>query len=167
MPRRGAEERARSTGFLAGLYHEKLTSGAFVDLVGELSSDFLEGDAAANLRLVRREQDRARKIPQQLVVELSETQARAHEAWVTAREKAAFGEFAPWLERILELQKKVAGLVGFEGSVYNAFLDEYEPHARVEEVAPCSGNCATGCSPSSKRSWPGAGKGRTCSSGSS
>ena len=27
MPRRGAEERARSIGLLAGLYHEKLTSG--------------------------------------------------------------------------------------------------------------------------------------------
>ena len=139
MPRRGADERARSIGLLAGLYHEKLTSEALVDLVGELSANLLEADAAANLRLVGREQDRALKVPQQLVVELSETQSRAHEAWVAAREKAAFGEFAPWLERILELQGKVASLVGYPGSVYNAFLDEYEPHARVEEVAPLLG----------------------------
>ena len=139
MPRRGADERARSIGFLAGLYHEKLTSGAFVDLVGEFSADRFDPDAEANLRLVRREQDRALKIPQQLVVEISETEARAHEAWVSAREKAAFGEFAPWLERILELQKKIAGLVGYEGSVYNAFLDEYEPNARVEEIGPLLG----------------------------
>ncbi len=136
MPRRGAGERARSIGLLAGLYHEKLTAGLLVDLVGELSGDSLEADAAANLRLVGREQDRALKIPRQLVVELSVTQARAHEAWVEARQRSEFGTFAPWLTRILELQGRVAGLVGYEGSIYNAFLDEYEPQARVEEVAP-------------------------------
>ena len=136
MPRRGAGERARSIGLLAGLYHEKLTSAPLVDLVGELSGDSLEADAAANLRLVGREQDRALKIPRQLVVELSETQARAHEAWVEARQRSEFGTFAPWLTRILELQGRVAGLVEYEGSIYNAFLDEYEPQARVEEVAP-------------------------------
>ena len=148
MPRRGADERARSIGLLAGIYHGKLTSEALVDLVGELSADLLEADAVANLRLVGREQDRALKIPQQLVVELSETQARAHEAWVAAREKAVFGEFAPWLERILGLQGEVASLVGYEGSVYNAFLDEYEPHARVEEGrAPARGTARPAAAP--------------------
>ena len=69
-------------------------------------------------------------------MELRQTESLSHEAWVEARKKADFATFAPWLKKILGLQKQVAHLVGFEGSVYNAFLDEYEPHARAEEIAP-------------------------------
>ncbi|MBT6146900.1 MAG: carboxypeptidase M32, partial [Gemmatimonadetes bacterium] len=47
-----------------------------------------------------------------------------------------FGQFQPWLEKLLGLQIRVAEAVGYEGSVYNAFLDEFEPYARVEEMAP-------------------------------
>ena len=136
MPVRGAEQRARSTGLLAGIRHEKLTCDRFIDAVGELACEDLRGDAAVNVRLLKREQDRALRIPQELVVELSETQSRSHEVWVGAREQSDFEIFAPWLRKILELQKRVADLVGYEGSIYNAFLDEFEPYARVEEVNP-------------------------------
>lgn len=136
MPPRGTEARARSLGTLAGLYHEKLTDPALVALMEELRGGQLQGDAEVNWRYVERDQRRALKVPRELVVELSQTQSLAHEAWVEARKKSDFPLFRPWLEKILKLQKEVAHRVGFEGSIYNAFLDEYEPYARVETVAP-------------------------------
>jgi len=136
MPPKGTPRRARSLGTLAGIYHEKLTATPFVELVAGLRDEDLEGDAQVNVSEVDREQGKALKIPKELVVELSETQSLAHEAWVEARQKADFAGFAPWLGKILKLQREVAERVGYEGSIYNALLDEYEPHARAEEIAP-------------------------------
>ena len=136
MPARGTAMRARSQGTLAGISHERLTHPDFVALVAELKGLDLSGDQAVNVQEIDRAQSRALKIPKDLIVELRQTESLSHEAWVEARKKADFATFAPWLKKILGLQKQVAHLVGFEGSVYNAFLDEYEPHARAEEIAP-------------------------------
>ena len=136
MPVKGVAQRARSLGVLAGIGHERLTAARLVELVAELSAADLKGDPAVNLREIKRDQDRALKIPRELVVKLSETTSLAHEAWVEAREKSRFDLFAPWLSKILELEKEVAHKVGFEGTIYNAFLDEYEPYARAEDVGP-------------------------------
>ncbi len=136
MPKRGAEGRAQALGTLAGLHHEKMTDAAFVDLVESLVDEELSADGNVNLRELRRSQQRALRLPKDLVVELSRTQSLAHEAWVEARSADDFSQFQPWLEKLLALQARVADAVGYEGSVYNAFLDEFEPYARVEQMGP-------------------------------
>ncbi len=136
MPPRGVAMRARALGTLAGLYHQRLTAPELVALVEDLQGVELEGDAAVNVREVSREQGRALKIPRELVVELSRTESMAHEAWVEARENSDFALFEPLLAKIVELKKEVADRVGYEGEIYNALLDEYEPYARTEEIVP-------------------------------
>ena len=136
MPARGATQRARSLGALAGIHHEKLTAPRLVGLVVELSDRGCEGEEGVNLRQLKRVQDRALKIPRELVVELTETQSLAHEAWIEARSRSEFPLFAPWLIKVLELQKQVAHRVGFDGTIYNAFLDVYEPYAVTEDLLP-------------------------------
>lgn len=135
MPPRGTKMRARAQGTLAGLEHEMLIDSELVDLVRDLQGEALEGDRAVNVRETARQQERALKIPAQLVVEMTKTASLAHEAWVEAREKADFSIFRPWLEKILDQKRQVADAVGYEGSMYNALLDEYEPHAKTEEIA--------------------------------
>ncbi len=139
MPRRGSEARAGSLGTLAGLAHDKLTAPDFVELVEALDGAGLTGDEGVNVRELKRDQDRAVRVPKELVVELSRTESLAHEAWVEARDRAEFGLFQPWLEKIVDLKRREAHAVGFTGSVYNALLDDYEPHALVEEVDPLLG----------------------------
>jgi carboxypeptidase Taq len=136
MPPKGAAMRARAQGTLAGLHHERLTAPELVGLVKDLKGQDLTGDAAVNVREVGRSQDRALKIPKELVVELSQTESLSHEAWIAAREKANFAHFQPWLEKILKLKKEVAERVGYEGTIYNALLDEYEPYTRAEDIEP-------------------------------
>ncbi len=136
MPPRGTEMRARAQGTLAGLYHEKLTAAELVALVEDLQGEELSGDAAVNVRETVRDQKRALKIPRELVVEMTQTASLAHEAWIEARQKVDFALFQPWLEKIVLQKRQVADLVGYEGSIYNALLDEYEPHAKAEEIAP-------------------------------
>ena len=139
MPPKGARMRARSLGTLAGIYHDKLTMQSLVDLIEDLKQADLAGDEAVNLRQLDREQARARKIPRELIVELSETASLSHEAWVKARADDDFAHYRPWLEKMLHLKTQVADNVGFEGSIYNALLDEYEPYATAEEIGPVFG----------------------------
>ena len=136
MPPRGAAMRARAMGTLAGLYHERLTAPELVALVADLKDAELTGDAAVNVREIDRQQSRSLKLPKELVIELSQTESLGHEAWIEAREKSDFALFQPWLEKIVALKKEVAERVGYEGAMYNALLDEYEPYARAEEIAP-------------------------------
>jgi carboxypeptidase Taq len=136
MPTRGAALRARAMGTLAGIQHERHTAPELVDLVAALSDADLQGDMAVNLREVQRSQKRALSLPKRLVVELSKTESLSHEAWVEARKNDDFATFQPWLEKIVELKREVAEAVGYTGSIYNALFDEYEPQARVEEIAP-------------------------------
>lgn len=135
MPPRGTPMRARAQGTLAGLAHEMLVDAQLVGLVRDLQGKTLEGDEAVNVRETARQQERALKIPGELVVDMTQTASLAHEAWVKAREKADFSIFQPWLEKILDQKRQVADSVGYEGSMYNALLDEYEPYAKTEDIA--------------------------------
>ncbi len=136
MPPRGTARRASAMGTLAGLHHERLTAPELVALVAELNDAELTGDAAVNVREINRQQSRSLKLPKELVVELIQTESLAHEAWIEARKKSDFALFQPWLEKIIALKRKVAEHVGYQGAMYNALLDEYEPYARAEEIAP-------------------------------
>ncbi|MYF93227.1 MAG: carboxypeptidase M32 [Gemmatimonadetes bacterium] len=136
MPPRGAPMRARAMGTLAGLYHERLTAPELVALVADLKDAELTGDAVVNVREIDHQQSRSLKLPKELVIELSQTESLGHEAWIEAREKSDFALFQLWLEKIVALKKEVAERVGYEGAMYNALLDEYEPYARAEEIAP-------------------------------
>lgn len=136
MPHKGGRARARTMGSLAGMYHERLTAPKFVALVKDLKQSGMNGDFAVNVREMAHRQERAIKIPRELVVEISDTESLGYEAWVEARQKSDFRIFAPLLEKILDLKKRVAGLIGYEGMMYNAFLDIYEPKGRAEEITP-------------------------------
>jgi carboxypeptidase Taq len=125
---------------MSGLTHDKFVSdeiGTLLDeLAGPASTGALGPERAANVREVRRLYDREKKLPTELVQEIARTQSLAHEAWIAARKKSDFESFAPWLEKNIALQKKVAELVGYEKEPYDALIDMYEPGARAEEIAP-------------------------------
>jgi carboxypeptidase Taq len=140
MPPKGHEHRAEQLAILSGLVHERTVSdemGALLDeLAGPAAAGALGAERAANVREVRRSYDRAKKLPRELVEEIAKTQSLAQEAWVHARKASDFAAFAPWLEKNLALQKRVADLYGYETEPYDALLDVYEPGARARDIAP-------------------------------
>jgi carboxypeptidase Taq len=58
--------------------------------------------AAANLREIRRDYDRATKLPNELVREFAEVTTLAMHRWRDARENSDFAAFAPWLQRVVD-----------------------------------------------------------------
>lgn len=135
LPPRGVPARARQQAALAGLAHERLTDPALGGLLAELAQRELPPPAAAVVRETRRDHDRAVKVPRELVTELARAASLAQQAWADARRRSEWSLFAPHLETLVVLRRREAAAVGHAGEPYNALLDEYEPGARVEELA--------------------------------
>jgi carboxypeptidase Taq len=136
MPQRAAEDRGNQLAVVAGVLHEKLTGDELGGLLGKLEQQ-LDGEdyvAVTNLREVRREHDRAVKVPTDLVKRIAKATALARDAWVPARKDADFPRFAPHLEILLELKREVADRIGWDSEPYDALMDEFEPGARAAVV---------------------------------
>jgi carboxypeptidase Taq len=138
LPSKGAEYRAAQKSMMAGMVHERLTSKRFGDWLSTAESSELvadaESDAAVNVRQTRRIYERAIKLPEELVRERTKLGVLAQQAWVEARKKAEFAEFAPWLEKTVALVRREAECIGFKEHPYDALLDEYEPGDTTADV---------------------------------
>jgi carboxypeptidase Taq len=129
LPPKGTENRANQLALLARLTHHRFTSPKIDDLLKTLEGSVSPGESemSANVRETRRAYDRAKKLPESLVEELTQTAVMAQQAWVSARKNADFPSFAPWLEKTLSLKRQEANCIGFKAHPYDALLDEFEP----------------------------------------
>jgi carboxypeptidase Taq len=137
MPRQGSKHRGDQVALIARLAHEMLTSKEVGDLLGQAEQSHQgngEGVEAANLREIRREYDRAAKLPHDLVEEIARVTSQAQQVWQQARHGNDFAAFRPWLERIVALKRREAQAVGFKDTPYDALLDPFEPGATTAEV---------------------------------
>ncbi len=137
MPPEGAQLRADQMGVISGLLHRMFTDPKIGDMITKLEqSDLAKGDSpeAANIRELRHDYDKATKLPNDLVEDLTRTTAMAQQVWAQARAKSDFKMFLPWLEKVLALTKRKADAYGWEGEPYNALIDDYEPGANVKQV---------------------------------
>ncbi|MFN7020267.1 MAG: carboxypeptidase M32 [Phycisphaerales bacterium] len=142
MPHAAAAHRADQQELIARLAHESSTSPRIGELLGACESEMarLNGEVdpvvVADLREMRRDYDRATRLPSDLVAELAKVSSQAQEAWKEARERNDFPMFRPWLEKMLELSRRKAECYGSPagGELYDALLDEYEPGATARMI---------------------------------
>jgi len=139
MPDGAADARAEQMELMASLLHDRKTDPRLGELIAECESNgTMQGDpaVAACVRELRRDYDKATKLPRELVAELAKVGSQAQHVWKQARERSDFGMFAPWLERMIGLTVRKAECYGWpeDGEPYDALLDEYEPEMRSAEV---------------------------------
>ena len=139
MPPGAAEARAHQLSTLQTMAHEQFVSDETGALL-ERAADELNGvdrldDDASLVRVARRDYERDRKLPSDLVADLSRTVSEAKEAWKNARAEDDFSTFAPLLRRLVDLNVRKADALGYENEPYDALLDEYEPGMKTETVA--------------------------------
>ena len=116
---------------LAALAHERATAPKVGEWLTACEQDrrlLDDADTAANVRGLRRDYDRATRLPEALVRELATVESKAQQAWAGARAASDFAAFRPWLERMLELQRQKADCLRRPGqSRWDALADLYEP----------------------------------------
>jgi carboxypeptidase Taq len=129
MPPKGAAHRAEQAAAVAGVVHRQFTAPEVGDLLSAAEAGRYDAGSpeAVNLRGIRRDYDRARRLPEALVTELARVTALAQEVWVDARKERDFSRFRPWLEKIVTLKRQEAEALGYAEVPYDALLEDYEP----------------------------------------
>ncbi len=142
MPRLGVGGRAESLATLERISHDIFIddeTGRLLDgAANELNGADPASDDASLVRLVRRQWDKARRVPTDLAAELTRAASIGQEAWINARRESDFAAFVPYLERNFELAREyVACHLGHDGyeCAYDVVLDDYEPEMKTTAVA--------------------------------
>jgi len=96
------------------------------------------GDQAATVAGLHRDWMRDRKLPLELVAAISGATVRGQQVWDRARKQDSFDQFRDALAEIVSLKRQSGECLadGTSQSVYEALVDEYEPDAKVSELAP-------------------------------
>jgi carboxypeptidase Taq len=143
MPPRGLAHRSKQLAQLAKLTHQMKTDpriGEWLDACeayASLTDDPLSV-SAVNLRELRRDYDKATKLPEALVVEMSETTSQAKHAWAEARKRNTYEDFKPWLAKVVELNQQKAECYGWDkegGEPWDALADSFESGMTAASVA--------------------------------
>lgn len=137
MPSHANEHRAKQLSWLAARAHEMATSEAWQSDLENAEKYDMGSDPiiTANLRELRRQFDRATKLPTSLIARESAATSHAKHAWANAREKSDFKAFAPHLEELLEIALEKSSLWGYINEPYDALLEGYERGTSTSVVA--------------------------------
>ena len=112
MPAKGAEARGRQMATLSRIAHEKFIDPAIGKLLDELrareESLPYDSDEASLIRVTRREYERAVRVPPAFVAEMEAQAAASYQAWTEARPANDFARMQPFLEKTIDLSRRLA-----------------------------------------------------------
>jgi carboxypeptidase Taq len=131
MPKGGAPARARQGATLSRLVHEKLTDPSLGKLLDGLAAyadgEPADSDDASLIRVVRRDYERAIKVPADFVARSSELSSASYDAWTRARPANDFATMRPFLEKALDFSRAYAEYLGPYDHIADPLIDDPDP----------------------------------------
>lgn len=138
MPENASEVRTHQVATLRKLAHSLLTSDEAALLLDEaLQSEYPSNPHSDHHLLLttwKRDIDRARKLPSELVFQKSKAIGYAKESWKQARIHQDFSRFESDLSRLVDFARQEAAILGYSEHPYDALLDEFEPGMTTLQV---------------------------------
>lgn len=138
MPPGGSASRAEQSATLGKIAHEMFTAdqtGRLIDAAArEVATLNADSDEARLISVTRRDYHKARKVPADLVAEIARVTGQAVDVWTEARAQSNWEPFAPYLEKIVDLNRRLADALGYDDKMYDALLDQFEPDMKTAEV---------------------------------
>jgi carboxypeptidase Taq len=138
MPKGGAAARGRQGATLSRLLHERFTDPAIGRLLDGLSSfvarEPAESDDAAMVRHLRREYEKAIKVPATHVARASAHGSASYDAWTRARPANDFKAVRPFLDKALDLSREYAAYLGPYDHIADPLIDGPDPGMTVASV---------------------------------
>ncbi|WP_262175238.1 carboxypeptidase M32 [Haloarcula laminariae] len=132
MPSGGTPARAKQSSALSTLHHDLLTDDQLGEWLDELDGADLDAEQAAVVREVRRDHERAVRVPSDLVERISEASSNALPVWEEAKAEDDFEMFADTLEEMVELRREYAAAIDPDRDPYEVLFEEYEPYLGVD-----------------------------------
>lgn len=142
MPKKGNLVRADQIELMASLSHKARTDKTFEKALsklihldtGKILKDNLSPTQQAALREWRRDFLKSVALPNSFVKAFARLTSESIVAWAEAKKGNRFEDFAPFLEQIIDMNRKKAELLGYRHHPYDALLDCFEPDATSSEI---------------------------------
>ncbi|MBM7552515.1 carboxypeptidase M32 [Thalassobacillus pellis] len=131
-PKKAVENRTEVIGMLSQKVHQITTSERMKHYIDELKSVSENEMIKKAVEKSEESYDRSAKIPDEEYKEYVMLRSKAESIWEDAKGDDDFDTFQPYLEKLVEYNKKFAGYWGYENHIYDALLDNYEPGVTVE-----------------------------------
>ena len=141
MPPKGINLRSQQLAILSIIEHKMGTDpeiGALLEKVKRSPEyDKLNDVQKRNIYLIRKRYDEQTALPEELVAEIAKQSALTIDIWKKAKAAKNYSMFRPELEKLVELQKKVAEIlmdVKKTATPYDALIDIYEPKMTTKAI---------------------------------
>lgn len=135
LPPKGAAYRGQQLATLSEVSHQMFTDTSFGDLLRNLNErDDLEEDEKLNVKLTLEDYSRQQKLSSVFVRQLTEAINKSFHSWIAARKSNQFSLFEDDLSKVVDLKRQEADLLGYEGHIYNALLDEFDKGSTVSQL---------------------------------
>ena len=140
MPPNGAAARADHSATLELISHGKLTDpeiGRLLDALGPWADgEDPDSDAVRLIAAVRRDHEKAVRVPSELAAEMSHADALGQQAWQEARAASDFALFRDALARHVDLRHRYVACFEPAEHPYDLLLDDFEPGLTTAELRP-------------------------------
>ena len=138
MPPGGQAVHGEMSAALRRLAHEQFTSAQVGDALEaaqrELAGRDPESTDARMVTVVARDYARATRVPAAFVAEHAAAVSAGQHTWAEARATSNFAQFAPHLEKIVDLKRRYVAFFPPAEHPYDVLLDDYEPGMKTADV---------------------------------
>lgn len=137
-PKRSVVGRSKTMGVLSGVTYQLLVNDEVREMLDVILSSREQVDAATARRaeLLKEDLDNMTRIPQEEYVAYQTLVNEANAVWHEAKEKSEFSLFAPYLEKIIDYNRRFAAYKNPDRPAYDVLLDEYEKGASMATLDP-------------------------------
>ena len=136
-PAAAIEERSKAIGILSMEAFKHNRSPEYEKIIADLEASKKDLDKKWQriVYLARKNIDDAKKIPPEEQRAFAELTTKAQHVWKEAKQKSDFKIFQPYLEKVVEFNRKFAKYLGpIDGKLYNRLLDNYEEGIKIEDL---------------------------------
>lgn len=127
IPKKGMEQRSEVIGLLSEKIHQLTTSEKMKTLIDQLKTTATNPVIKRAVAESEKEYQKSSKIPDHEFKAFVTLRSKAETVWQDAREQNDFSLLQPYLEQLVEYNKKFAGYWGYQENKYDGLLDNYEP----------------------------------------
>lgn len=130
MPKLGFEGHSKALTYFSTELFRLSTTEELGDMLEELSSpekyEQLDDMWKFVVKRMKRDYDESRRVPQDFFEQFVQATTESGNAWKEAKRASDFSIYAPHLEKVIEMTKKMAEYTNPGEEVYNVLLNQYE-----------------------------------------
>jgi len=134
MPINGAEARGVAGAKLTSLAQSLFLAPEFIELIRKAQDIATTDYEKGVVRIFSKQLTDYQKLPSEFLERFSKITAESPLAWRKAREENNFKLFAPYLEKIVDLNIEHANYIGYKDHPYDALLNNYEIGWSTEDI---------------------------------